>query len=68
VSVLFTRKGRGITAVVEDDGHGFDPGSTRDDSFGLIGMRERVELLDGRLQVESRSGTGTTLVVEVPLP
>jgi two-component system sensor histidine kinase DegS len=52
--------------VIEDDGEGFDPGSVRDGGYGLAGMRERVGLLDGRLQIES-SGGGTTLVAEVPL-
>ena len=35
--------------------------------FGIIGMRERVELHEGRLTVESAPGSGTTLVAEVPL-
>ena len=40
------------------------PGS---DGMGLDGMRERVALLEGRLDVESAPGGGTTLVVEVPV-
>jgi signal transduction histidine kinase len=65
VSILLTRRARALTAVVEDDGGGFDPAAARD-GFGLEGMRERVALLDGRLEVES-SASGTTLVAEVPL-
>jgi signal transduction histidine kinase len=65
VSVLLTRRDRAVTAVVEDDGRGFDPAATGD-GFGLEGMRERVALLDGRLEVES-GASGTTLVAEVPL-
>jgi signal transduction histidine kinase len=65
VSVLLTRKNESVVAVIEDDGRGFDPGASSDGS-GLEGMRERVALLDGRLQVESAPETGTTLVVEVP--
>ena len=40
-----------------------------DDSrgLGLVGMQERVGLLSGRIQIESTEGSGTTLVVEVPL-
>ena len=53
--------------MIEDDGRGFDPATTREDGFGLEGMRERVGLLEGRLQVESRAGAGTTIVAEVPL-
>ena len=47
--------------------HGFDPEHTREDGFGLEGMRERVGLLEGKLQVESRAGAGTTIVAEVPV-
>jgi signal transduction histidine kinase len=66
VSVVLTRKPSSVAALVEDDGHGFDPAHVRDGGFGLVGMRERVGLFDGRLQVESGED-GTTLVAEVPL-
>jgi two-component system, NarL family, sensor histidine kinase DegS len=61
------RKPGAVAAVIEDDGLGFDPDSVRDGGYGLVGMRERVGLLDGRLQIESSEGGGTTLVAEVPL-
>jgi signal transduction histidine kinase len=67
VSVVLIRKPGAVAAVIEDDGQGFDPASVRDGGFGLEGMRERVGLLDGRLQVESAEGGGATLVAEVPL-
>jgi signal transduction histidine kinase len=66
VSVLLQRKDGAVVAVVEDDGGGFDPDVTRDDALGLAGMRERVLLVGGRLQVESSPGSGTTVVAEVP--
>ena len=68
VSVSLTRKPAAVTAVVEDDGGGFDPDRARPDGFGLEGMRERVRLLGGKMHVESSEGSGTTLVAEVPLP
>ena len=67
VSVVLTRKGNGVAVVVEDDGDGFDPTGTGD-GIGLLGMRERLALLDGTLDVESSAGSGTTLVAEVPRP
>jgi signal transduction histidine kinase len=67
ISIAVTRKPRAVAVVVEDDGHGFDPTNVREGGFGLEGMRERVGLLDGRLQVESSEGVGTTLVAEVPI-
>jgi signal transduction histidine kinase len=66
ISIALTRKPGTVAVVVEDDGQGFDPAGVREGGFGLEGMRERVGLLDGRLQVESSEGAGTTLVAEVP--
>jgi signal transduction histidine kinase len=66
VSVLVTRTDDRIKAVIEDDGQGFDPGAGMGDGVGLIGMRERIELLDGTLAVESSEKSGTTVAVEVP--
>jgi two-component system sensor histidine kinase DegS len=37
------------------------------DGLGLLGMRERIALVDGRLEVESSPGSGTTLSFEVPV-
>ncbi|HZB23957.1 MAG TPA: GAF domain-containing sensor histidine kinase, partial [Gaiellaceae bacterium] len=66
VSVSLALKDDGVTAVVEDDGVGFLP---RDDSggVGLLGIRERVGLLGGRVEIESRPDAGTSVVVEVPV-
>jgi signal transduction histidine kinase len=67
VSVLLVRKATTATVVIEDDGRGFDTDDARADGLGLVGMRERVELHDGRLTVESTPTSGTTLVAEVSL-
>lgn len=66
VSVSVARRDNAVAATIEDDGAGFDPRSVREDGIGLIGMRERLALIDGRLHVESRRGVGTTIVAEVP--
>ena len=68
VSILLTQKNRSVAAVVEDDGRGFEASSTRADVLGLVGMRERVGLVGGRLRVESSEGAGTTIAAEVPIP
>jgi signal transduction histidine kinase len=68
VSIVVMRRDRAATAIIEDDGEGFDPGDASDGGIGLLGMRERVALLDGRLEIESSPGSGTTVVAEVPLP
>ena len=67
VSIVLTRLGGGVTAVIEDDGRGFDPLRVDEDRFGLRGMRERVALLGGKLRIESQPGVRTTLVVQLPL-
>lgn len=67
ISIVLIRKRGAVAAVIEDDGQGFDQAAVRDGGFGLEGMWERVGLLNGRLQVESVAGAGTTLVAEVPL-
>jgi signal transduction histidine kinase len=67
ISILVTPRDGAVVAVIEDDGQGFDPGSTRAEGIGLVGMRERMTLLGGRLEVESRPGSGTTILPEVPL-
>ena len=67
VSIVLQRKDTAVTAVIEDDGRGFPADKQRDGGLGLIGMKERVELVNGRFDVESSEGVGTTLVVEVPV-
>ena len=67
VSILLVRRQGLVTAVVEDDGRGFEPEQVSADRLGLDGMRERAELHDGRLTVETSATSGTTLRVEVPL-
>ena len=66
VSVVLTRQGGRVAVVIEDDGRGFDP-DMPGEGLGLLGMRERIALVDGRLSVESGAGRGTTIAVEVPL-
>lgn len=66
VSVSVARREHVVAAVIEDDGSGFDQRAVRDGAVGLLGMRERLALLDGRLEIESRRGAGTTIVAEVP--
>ena len=66
-SILLVRKSESVAAVIEDDGQGLPPAANGEGGIGLLGMRERLELVDGRLQVESTEGSGTTVVAEVRL-
>jgi two-component system, NarL family, sensor histidine kinase YdfH len=50
-----------------DDGVGFDPDMVEAGHYGLLGMRERVRLAGGRLDVQSMPGQGTCLLIHFPL-
>jgi signal transduction histidine kinase len=63
--VLLHVKGGRVAVVIEDDGRGFAEGDETT-GIGLLGMRERVALVNGSVTVESSPGAGTTIVVEVP--
>ena len=67
VSIVVTRRESSVTAVIEDDGQGFGAGGGTGEGLGLVGMKERVGLLGGRLALESTEGAGTTVVAEVPV-
>lgn len=55
-----------ITVLVRDNGKGFDTTKKKDKSFGLIGMRERVEMLEGKLEIQSQPNKGTKVFIQVP--
>lgn len=57
---------KNITLLIKDNGKGFDTTQKKDKSFGLIGMRERVEMLDGKLEIKSIIGRGTSVIIQVP--
>jgi signal transduction histidine kinase len=67
VRVRLNHAGNAVMLVVQDDGTGFDPDVLRDGGVGLLGMRERVSLVGGRLTIESTEGAGTMLTAEVPV-
>jgi signal transduction histidine kinase len=65
VEVAVERTNGTVRVTVRDDGCGFDP-ARRGNGLGLIGMRERVELAGGRLEIESRPAGPTTVRAQVP--
>jgi PAS domain S-box-containing protein len=52
---------------VEDDGRGFDPSTQKETTYGLAGMRERVERLNGEIDVWAAPGEGTQMAAGLPL-
>ena len=76
VDLLLEHSSDRVRLKVADDGAGFSMGDVlarggrgrRPDSYGLRGMRERAELLGGRVAVTSRPGVGTTVEAVIPIP
>jgi signal transduction histidine kinase len=71
VSLELTQRNGFLELIVRDDGRGFEvPGTieraARRGSLGLLGMRERVQILGGKLQIDSSPGHGTRIHVTVP--
>ncbi len=56
-----------ITVVVKDNGKGFDKEKQKSGSFGIMGMKERVDLLEGDITIDSKIGAGTVVLIQVPL-
>jgi PAS domain S-box-containing protein len=66
--VLLELRDGSLVLVVEDDGIGFDPAAPeRAQGIGLLGMRERAELVGATLEVESSPGNGTSIFLRVPV-
>lgn len=71
VDMTFRPDGK-VRVVIVDNGIGFDvarwkaKGGGSGASFGLVGMKERVELLEGTFEIESNANAGTKIVIEVP--
>jgi PAS domain S-box-containing protein len=66
VGLLLEQDNEGILLEVRDDGIGFDPSRSFPGHLGLKSMRERAERLGGTLEVESRPGKGTRILVRIP--
>lgn len=64
VEIVVQRHSGLLRIIVRDNGIGFDPATTR--GLGLLGMQERISLLGGVFQIESASGQGTVLRMEIP--
>lgn len=67
ITVKVEMKNNLCTIIVRDDGKGFDVNQKKEKSFGIMGMRERVELLNGTFSIKSTIGAGTVVTIQVPI-
>ncbi|MHC8661066.1 two-component sensor histidine kinase DegS [Bacillus amyloliquefaciens] len=59
-----------VVLIIKDNGKGFDikeAKQKKNKSFGLLGMKERVDLLEGTITIDSKLGLGTFIMIKVPL-
>lgn len=68
VAISYRAEPGAVTLTVADDGVGIaaDPNPNRNQSFGMLGMKERVEAVGGRLTVTTAPGQGTTIQAWIP--
>ena len=64
VDIRFVNDRARLVVEVEDDGRGFDPGHAK--RSGLRGLQDRIDTLGGRLELRSRPGKGTVLLMDLP--
>ncbi|MDP2730890.1 MAG: histidine kinase [Dehalococcoidales bacterium] len=68
---LFFEKGKLVTEI-RDDGRGFDLSQTLDSAvvvgrMGLLGMKQRVEMLGGEIRIKTAEGSGTAIILSLPI-
>ncbi len=66
IDIILERNQNRILLTITDNGKGFNPIATNH-GLGLVGIRERVELLNGNFNVKTSPGTGTRLLIEIPI-
>ena len=67
VNIQIIRHENELTLMVEDNGIGFDINKIKGEGIGLQNIRSRVAYLDGTVNIDSQTGKGTTVSIEVPI-
>ena len=67
VEVDLRMKDKNLSLTIKDDGVGFDPSSIPSGHYGILGIRERVRLVNGEFEIQSQNGKGTLFRIEVPV-
>ncbi|MBK9925242.1 MAG: sensor histidine kinase [Anaerolineales bacterium] len=67
VTVNVRMKDKGVSITIQDDGQGFDASSIPSGHYGILGIKERVRLVNGDVEIQSENGKGTTIRIDIPL-
>lgn len=67
VSIIVQSSKEAIVIQIRDNGRGFKPQDVRPNAFGLLGMQERIDMLKGKVSIESQPGKGTHIELTLPV-
>jgi NarL family two-component system sensor histidine kinase YdfH len=67
VELVAVIMGKQLNLTIKDDGKGFDPENIPAGHYGILGIRERIRLAGGQMEIRSSSQTGTTLALTIPI-
>jgi len=67
VEVHLRMKDKSLSLTIQDDGQGFDPSAIPSGHYGILGIKERIRLVNGTFEIQSENGKGALLKVEIPL-
>jgi two-component system sensor histidine kinase UhpB len=65
VTVALSLDTAGLRMRIADNGAGFDP-APASTGIGIVGMRERVAAFDGRIDIDTAIGAGTSIAISIP--
>ncbi|NJC95451.1 MAG: sensor histidine kinase, partial [Anaerolineae bacterium] len=66
VDVNLRMKDKSLSLTIQDDGVGFDASSIPAGHYGILGIKERVRLVNGQFEIQSENGKGTLLKITIP--
>ena len=67
VAVDVRIKDKSISVTIQDDGRGFDASAIPSGHYGILGIKERVRLVNGSFEIQSNNGKGTTIRIDIPI-
>lgn len=67
VAVDVRMKDKSLSVTIQDDGRGFDASAIPSGHYGILGIKERVRLVNGSFEIQSNNGKGTTIRIDIPI-